>query len=364
MLTILIPAHNEGARASKGVTGRHAAGRWTAPIADTLASLRMQTVQPDRIVVIADNCSDDTVELAQQAGVDVFETIDNTAKKAGGLNQWLDSHLADMPKDDLVMVMDADSSLSVDFLENALMYVARGYHAVGGVFLGKEGGGLVGMLQRNEYARYARDVARKKGRTLVLTGTATVFTVECLQDVLRGRADGRLPSTGDAPHVYDTKALTEDNELTYALLHLGYEIIAPPECGLKTEVMETWSSLATQRFRWKRGAIENNHHYGLTRYTAKYHFLQWWSGFGIIVTAMYLASLVYAAMTGSFHVMILWLVVTGIYALERIVTVSKRGPKQMLVASVLFIEMPYDICLQAVQARAFFAALLRTEKNW
>lgn len=354
MLTILIPAHNEGTPKSGA----------KAQITETLESLAAQTVKPDRIIVIADNCSDDTVSLARTGGAAIFETVGNTDKKAGALNQWLDTHLPSMVRGDLVMVMDADSSLNPDFLEHALKYHAEGYHAVGGVFLGKEGGGFVGSLQRNEYTRYARDVSRKRGKTLVLTGTATVFDVQCLRDVVAARANGTLPGTGEVSHVYDTKALTEDNELTFALLHLGYEIIAPPECGLKTEVMETWKDLWKQRYRWKRGAIENNLHYGFTRYTAKYWFLQIWGVIGILATVLYLATMAYAIATNNLHFHILWIGITVIFITERVVTVNKRGLKQMLLAASLFVEMPYDIWLQACQTWALIASAFKTRKSW
>jgi len=242
--------------------------------------------------------------------------------------------------------------------------VDDGYHAVGGVFLGKDGGGFVGMLQRNEYARYARDVARKSGKTLVLTGTATIFTVTCLKDVMSARATGRLPGTGDVAHVYDTKALTEDNELTFALLHLGYKIIAPAECGLKTEVMETWRDLWKQRYRWKRGAIENNWHYGVTRYTLKYWGLQIWGIIGILATAVYLGSLEWSLTTHDLHFYPIWLIVTAIYILERAVTVAKRGIRQALLAATLIIEMPYDMCLQAVQTYALVTSMFKTRQSW
>jgi poly-beta-1,6-N-acetyl-D-glucosamine synthase len=235
---------------------------------------------------------------------------------------------------------------------------------VGGIFLGKDGGGLVGMFQRNEYARYARDVARKNGRTLVLTGTATLFVAEALQDVVAGRRSGEIPGAGAVPTVYDTTALTEDNELTFALLHLDKHVIAPPECTLRTEVMETWSDLRRQRFRWKRGAIENNAHYGLTRHTLKYQLLQWWSAVGIVVTVVYLSTLGWAIASGHLRLVFFWILITGIYSLERVITVRARGPKQMLIASVLLIEMPYDLTLQIVQAKAFVAALFRTERRW
>jgi biofilm PGA synthesis N-glycosyltransferase PgaC len=360
-LTVLVPAHNEGTPSPRAI---RAGASPVPPLLEGLDGLRAQTLPVDRIVVLADNCTDDTVPLAQAAGVEVFETRDNTDKKAGALNQWLDQQLPTMRVNDLILVMDADSVLDPHFVANALGYVGQGYDAVGGVFLGKPGGGLVGMYQRNEYARYARDVSRRHGRTLVLTGTATVFSVDALQRVVDGRRQGIIPSTGAVSHVYDTKALTEDNELTFALLHLDMHIIAPPECRLLTEVMSTWGDLSRQRFRWKRGAIENNHHYGVTRQTLKYHALQWWSAVGILVTAIYLSTLVYFLAIGQFHLAAFWLLITLVYVVERVVTVSSRGRGHMALAGLLVVEMPYDITLQFVQAKAFLAALFRTRKSW
>ena len=39
--------------------------------------------------VLADNCTDATVEVARTHGVEVVETVGNTEKKAGALNQEL-----------------------------------------------------------------------------------------------------------------------------------------------------------------------------------------------------------------------------------------------------------------------------------
>lgn len=359
-ITVLVPAH-------KGGTVEGSSAR--PQILEMLDSLHEQTVQPSQIVVLANNVreDDDMPDLARGVGAEVLTVPPNPHKKAGALNWWLDSHLGSRSDGELIMVMDADTILDPGFLENALKYIDQGYHAVGGVFLGKEGGGFVGMLQRNEYARYARDVERKKGKTLVLTGTATLFTVECLKKVIAGRESGIIPNSapeGERAQVYDTKALTEDNELTFALLHLGYKIIAPRECGLATEVMETWRDLWKQRYRWKRGAVENNNHYGVTRYTAKYWGLQIWGIIGILVTAIYLTTLGFAIATGSLRFYVIWIIVTIVFALERIITVRSRGWKQMLISGVLIIEMPYDICLQAVQARALVDSTLRTRQEW
>ena len=69
-ITVLIPAHNEA-----------------GCIAATIASLRAQSSSPERIIVVADNCTDDTVPIARAAGVEVVETVGNQKKKAGALNQ-------------------------------------------------------------------------------------------------------------------------------------------------------------------------------------------------------------------------------------------------------------------------------------
>lgn len=141
MITVLIPAHKAGY-----VEG----GR--PQIVETIESLQNQSRPPERIIVLANNggLSDGTIELARAAGAQAVEVPLNPDKKAGALNFWLDYHLPYLPDGDRILVMDADSALDRDFIRNALIYMAKGHHAVGGVFQGKEGAGFVGALQRNE----------------------------------------------------------------------------------------------------------------------------------------------------------------------------------------------------------------------
>ena len=67
---------------------------------------------PDRIIVAADNCTDATVELAAAEGVEVYETVDNSHKKAGALNQVLEQMLVPMNPSDGVLIMDADTVMA------------------------------------------------------------------------------------------------------------------------------------------------------------------------------------------------------------------------------------------------------------
>src|SRR3954471_19642842 len=159
----LIPAHDEGDR-----------------IAAAIASIAFQV---NAVTVVADNCSDDTAVVAELQGAAVFTTVGNTHKKAGALNQCLATMLSELHADDFVMVMDADSTVAATFVADALASFTDGVGAVGGVFYGEGGSGLVGHLQRNEYQRYAREIARKGDRAMVLTGTATIFRASVLPEV-------------------------------------------------------------------------------------------------------------------------------------------------------------------------------------
>ncbi|WP_084262632.1 glycosyltransferase [Actinomadura formosensis] len=345
-VTVLIPAHNEAKQ-----------------ITETIASLRRQERPPDHIVVIADNCTDATAAFAQLCGVEIVGTRGNKHKKAGALNQVLDRLLPIFGPDDAIMVMDADSALDPGFIRHGVEYLATGrYAAVGGTFTGKPGGGTVGMFQRNEYARYARDVRRVQGKALVLTGTATIFRAATLQEVVAARRAERLPGL---PHVYDVRVLTEDNELTLAILHLGFRILCPPECTLTTEVMPTWRELGQQRLRWKRGALENLLDYGWTPITRPYWGRQLLSLIGILVIVAYLSSLAYSAIwLGGIKISPVWAAVTLIFMLERVVTVRQRGKLQMALAGTIVVEMIFDVFLQIVQARAFWQAAWRKERKW
>jgi cellulose synthase/poly-beta-1,6-N-acetylglucosamine synthase-like glycosyltransferase len=348
-LVALLPAHNEA-----------------ATIADAVAGLRAQTRTPDRIVVVADNCSDDTALLAIVSGAEVFETVGNSAKKAGALNQALAAILPTLDGDDLVLVQDADSRLDGAFLASAVDHLAADatLGAVGGVFRGSAGGGLVGHLQRNEYARYARDVRRLDGQCLVVTGTAAVLRVATLREVSEARLAGALPPGDGRGGVYDTTVLTEDNELTFGLLHLGYRVLSPKECTLETEVMTSWSSLWQQRLRWKRGAVENCVQYGWTPVTRAYWGRQLLTAAGVVVTFLYLGSIAWSlAVLGGLTLQPFWLFITGIFVVERIVTVRDRGWRQML-RSALMYELVYDTFLQVVHGKAYLDAIRNTERRW
>ena len=171
-ITVLVPAHNE---------------EQALPV--TLGALGAQTRRPDRVIVVADNCTDRTPAIAREMGYEAFETVDNQHKKGGALNQALAVLLPLAGPEDVILVMDADTSLGPEFIEAAAgrLEADPELAAVGGLFYGEDGGGLIGQFQRNEYTRYSMQIRQRRGRVFVLTGTATMFRAEALLDVAAAR---------------------------------------------------------------------------------------------------------------------------------------------------------------------------------
>ena len=181
-IVALIPARNEADR-----------------IAAAIAGLQTQTRVPDEIIAVTNNCTDDyaTAIAARDADAAVLDLHGVRGKKAGALNHALDEVLPGLDDQDLILIQDADTVLAPEFVEHAAAAMRRKVGAVGGVFYGEPGGGLLGQLQRMEYQRYAWEIGRRGGHATVLTGTATLFRVRVLREIRAARLEGRLPG-GDS----------------------------------------------------------------------------------------------------------------------------------------------------------------------
>jgi len=346
-VSVLIPAHNE-----------------QASLGETIASLLSQSHRPERVVVVADNCTDLTVEVARRAGVEVLESVANTEKKAGALNQALSHVLPQQGDNDVVMVMDADTKLDPGFLEAAVRRFTadRALMAVGGLFHGEEGEGLLGQFQRNEYIRYAREMRRRRGRVFVLTGTASLFRPVALRTVAQSRGRSIPGRHGD---VYDTAALTEDNELTIALKSLGALMVSPADCSVVTEVMPTWRALWAQRLRWQRGALENLGAYGMTRQTFRYWAQQLGIGYGVIALGAYLLLAVLTVLSMDRWVWFpFWTGLGAVFVVERLVTVWKGGWRARLLALTLFPELVFAAFLNVVFVKGILDISLGRPPGW
>ena len=250
-LTVLVPAYNEA-----------------LTIAATLESLWGQTRPPDRVVVVADNCTDATAAIAREHGVDVVATVDNTEKKAGALNQALAEMFAEISARHVVLVMDADSIIVPDFLETAMERIEDDPDliAVGGLFSGEDGPGPRPAAAQRVHALPAYHRAAG-GPGLRADRHSVVVPQLCAEGRRRlSRAVGARRRRPGLRHAGDHGGQRD---------HAVAEVAGCPD-GLRpavpvvTEVMPTWPALWRQRMRWQRGALENIGAYGFTRATLRY----------------------------------------------------------------------------------------------
>ena len=347
-VTALIPARNEELH-----------------IAATLTSLQRQTLPPAAVWVIADNCTDATADVARAHGADVYTTVDNHHRKAGGLNQLLARLLPTLGPLDAVLVMDADTVMVDDFLEQggrpSSMRCPTSTRSA-------ECSSVTthpGLLARPP----AQRVPPLRPRHLTTPGPGVRadrhgVVVPCRRAGAVAAARGSaLP--GSPGQVYDTYSLTEDNELTLALKTLGARLLSPRECRVRTELMPTWRDLWHQRQRWQRGALENIGMYGVSSATARYWLQQFGLGYGVFALVAYLARHVLSYLAfGVFTVVVFWVLVGALFAVERTVTVWPGGWRARLLAAPLLIELVYAIFLQLVYVKSLIDIALGRSKHW
>ena len=99
-IAVLVPAHNE-----------------SAGLADTLNDIRTQLRPGDRLLVVADNCTDDTADVAKANGAEVTERNDPVNIGKGYALAWGVQYLRTDPPA-VTIVIDADCRLSSDTLTN------------------------------------------------------------------------------------------------------------------------------------------------------------------------------------------------------------------------------------------------------
>lgn len=229
-VSILIPAHNEAVVIEK-----------------TLKSMTRLNYPKDKleVIVINDNSSDQTGEIAQAIGkkhpyIKVVKTVPPHAGKgkSSALNQGFQSSTGKY-----IIVYDADNTPESDAI----------YHLVMGLENDKKAGAVVGKFRVSN--------AKKS----LLTRFINIETI-CFQWMAQaGRWKwfkmATIPGTNFAIRRsiieelggWDEQALAEDTELTIRVYNLGYHIRFFPAAITWEQEPETWKVWWRQRTRWARG---------------------------------------------------------------------------------------------------------------
>ncbi|WP_175482665.1 glycosyltransferase [Actinokineospora iranica] len=215
-VSVVIPAHNE-----------------EASIATTIRSCRAQSYPIDQIIVVADNCSDRTADIARELGVVVIEG--KGGSKASAQNMALP-----VITSDAVVALDADATLSTRAVEQMMDTLRRGYAGTCPSALPRDTDTFYSRYRTlyhaiaNGWVRPLQDVF---GRQLVLSGMANCHRMDVLREV------GGFPDDN----------ITEDFNLTWTLHRRGYRVEFTPEAFVYTQEPTSLAELLSQMHRWTAG---------------------------------------------------------------------------------------------------------------
>lgn len=345
-ITAIIPAWNEGAEMKETING-----------------LQSQTVPPAEIIVVANNCTDNTAEVARNSGARVIEIPECPGRKAQAINTAMREVLPTLTLDDLVFVQDGDTKVVPQFFERSLRLIEEGEaHVVCGRYAAPYSLNPLVVLQRNEFARDGRMTTRRNERTHILVGTSSLFPVPVLRAVVEARAAGELPGGPGAGYLHNEHSVTEDFDLTLALHKLGFRRGSADGADAVTDAMTGFRDLWKQRIRWARGGTEDIRAYGKNEVTRGFRMRRMITAFSFFALALFTATTcLQLAETGSVQIEPAWLILSGIFVVNQVVTVRSTGRLGMLYAALLLPDMIYNMFHQAVSVTAYVQA--RTSKK-
>ena len=225
----IIPAHNE-----------------EAVVANLIESLKNQTYDKNLydIYVIADNCTDNTAEVARNAGAIVLERFDPAHKTKGYALQWfLKQKIEENADYDAFFVFDADNIVDKDFIVNMNKKLCQGEDVVQGYRDIKNptdnwitaGYALFYWTMHRMYhlARY------NIGLSPLLNGTG--FMVKF--DVVK-------------PNGWETQTLTEDIEFSLKQIIQGRKLGWATDAIVYDEQPTSFKQSWSQRSRWTVGHMQ------------------------------------------------------------------------------------------------------------
>lgn len=224
-VAVLVPAHNE-----------------SGLISATLASIGGQLHAGDRLLVVADNCDDDTAALARAAGAEVVERSDEHLRGKGyALDFGVRQLAADAPQ--VVIIVDADCLVgegAIDLLARRCIEVERPVQALY-LMRAPQGCGL--KVQIAEFAWRVKNLVRPRGWArlglpcqLMGSGMAFVWRDLALVDLANGH-------------------LVEDLKLGLDFCRRGKAPLFCPQAQVVSYFPANAEGLNSQRKRWEHGHL-------------------------------------------------------------------------------------------------------------
>lgn len=223
-VTVLMPAHDEASGIERAV-------------GDVLAQLRTG----DELIVVADNCSDDTAVLAARLGARVVVRNDCDHRGKGYALEFGSRHVASDPNV-VIIIIDADCSPEPGAIHQIATTAANLNAVVQGAYLLTPGSGSSAMVRISCFAFLLKNLVRQRALSrlagaVLLQGSGMAFPYPIFK-----RVDWHAGS------------LVEDLELGMDLLLSGNRVVFD-DAALFTSKASSQKGTVGQRRRWEHGAL-------------------------------------------------------------------------------------------------------------
>ena len=225
----VIPAHNE-----------------EAVIKNLVESLIAQNYPKELydIYVIADNCTDETAEIAKEAGAVVLKRFDEINRTKGhALNWFIKQKIEENADYDALCVFDADNIVDKNFLKNMNKKLCQGEEVVQGYRDIKNptdswiaGGYAIFYWMMHRFYHLAR---YNLGLSPLLNGTGFMVKFDLLK-----------------PNGWQTVTLTEDIEFSLINIAQGRKLGWAVDAIVYDEQPVTFKASWSQRSRWTVGHLQ------------------------------------------------------------------------------------------------------------
>ncbi|MFK3776053.1 glycosyltransferase family 2 protein [Pseudomonas sp. NPDC089406] len=224
-LAVLVPAHDEA-----------------AVIRATLACIRLQLLEGDRLLVVADNCSDDTAALARACGAEVVERSDAQHRGKGYALDYGVRHLAAAPPQ-VVVIIDADCQVGEGAIDRLARSCLASERPVQALYLMRAPAGAGLKVLVAEFAWRVKNLVRPRGWARLglpcqLMGAGMAFLWRDLAKV--ELASGHL---------------VEDLKLGLDFCRQGKPPLFCPEALVSSQFPGSDEGLSSQRKRWEHGHL-------------------------------------------------------------------------------------------------------------
>lgn len=224
-VAVLIPAHNESVN-----------------VIPTLQCVFEQNMPNLRVLLVADNCTDDTASIARNEGAEVIERTNTTQRGKGYALDFGVQHLAASPPSVLI-ILDADCLLEPGVLKRLSTKALISNRPVQALYLMQNTNNASVKAKIAEFAWLVKNLVRPRGLHALglacqLTGSGMAFPWKVIQKVPL--------ATGE---------IVEDMKLGLTLTAMGH----PPvfcESAVVTSVFPSHEEgVQSQRTRWEHGHL-------------------------------------------------------------------------------------------------------------